>query len=128
MATTVFDRETLLDVVVNGVPMFIILFFLIAFLVVNPFGFEPLETALVIGLHAVPFISLAVLTYFSAKAISGAEERMEVYPPGRATVPTATPIEHDAGGDRVPATTDEETEPNEEESKPLKSTDDDESA
>ena len=42
MATRIFDRETLLDLVVNAVPLFIMGFFIIAFVLFSPFGFDPL--------------------------------------------------------------------------------------
>lgn len=85
---TIFDRETLLDLVVNGVPLFIMLFFIVAFAVVNPFGFDPLASGIQFALIVFPFVGLAVLTYFSAKAIAGDEARAEQHlPPGQATVP-----------------------------------------
>lgn len=85
---TIFDRETLLDLVVNGVPLFIMLFFIVAFAVVNPFGFDPLASGLQFALIVVPFVALAILTYLSARAIAGDEARTErLLPPGQATVP-----------------------------------------
>jgi hypothetical protein len=95
MATRIFDRETLLDLVVNGVPLFIMLFFVVAFAVVNPFGFDPLASGLQYALVIVPFVLLAILTYFSAKAIAGAELGGPVLPPGQSTAPEAEPLEHD---------------------------------
>lgn len=70
---SVLDREVLLDVSVNLIPMFILLFFVVVFLAFSPFGEAPGNDAvlslLVVGLHAVPFVGLAILTYLSAKQI-----------------------------------------------------------
>lgn len=77
MATNVFDRETLLDLTVNVIPLFIILFFLVLFVLVRPFPPDLFSFVIMIGLHVVPLVSLAALTYYSGKAISKAEARME---------------------------------------------------
>lgn len=93
MATKVFDRETLLDLLVNFVPLGIILFFIVAFGVYAPFGFDPLAKGVQYFLLLMPFVSLAILTYLSAKAIAGSEKRETVYLPGQATVEGAEPAE-----------------------------------
>jgi hypothetical protein len=98
MATETFDRETLLDLVVNVIPLFIILFFTVAFVLFNPFGFEPLASGIQFGLLVAPFVLLAILTYISGKAISSAEKNTPVYLPGQATVAGASPL-HDADGE-----------------------------
>jgi hypothetical protein len=95
MANETFDRETILDLVVNIIPLFIILFFIVAFLLYNPFGVEPLASALQFGLLLVPFVLLAILTYISGKAIADAERGTPVYIPGQATVTGAKPL-HEA--------------------------------
>jgi hypothetical protein len=92
MANKIFDRETLLDLTVNVIPLFIIAFFVIGFALFPTFGTELLPTALQFGLLVVPFILLAILTYLSGKAIAGDEKRSTVYIPGQATVPGATPL------------------------------------
>ncbi|MFC7204209.1 DUF6684 family protein [Haloferax namakaokahaiae] len=92
MANKTFDKDTMLDLVVNMVPLAIILFFVVAFAVVNPFGFESLPSGLQFALLIVPFVALAVLTYLSGKAIAGAEKTGTVYPPGAATVPGIEPL------------------------------------
>jgi len=86
MATQIFDRDTILDLVVNFVPLFILLFFVGAFLFVNPFGFDPLTSGLQFAIVVAAFVLLGILTYISGRAISGAEKRGEVYPPGQATI------------------------------------------
>jgi hypothetical protein len=93
MANEIFDRETLLDLTVNIIPLFIIGFFVVAFAVFPAFGVEPLASAVQFGLLAVPFVFLAILTYFSGKAIAGDEKRAPVYLPGQATVENATTLE-----------------------------------
>lgn len=75
--TETFDRETLLDLVVNAIPLGMILFFVVVFLVMNPFGSSPVNTAIQMALLIVPFIALALLTYVSGKAVSEAEEELE---------------------------------------------------
>lgn len=100
MATRIFDRETILDLTVNIVPLFIILFFVVGFAVVNPFGFDPMASGIQFALLVAPFVLLAVLTYISGKAIAGAEKRHDVYIPGQATVTGEQPLEHDADEDR----------------------------
>lgn len=72
-----FDRETLLDLVVNAIPLGIILFFILAFALINPFGSDPVGTAIQFSIMIVTFVALAVLTYVSGKAISEAEEELE---------------------------------------------------
>ncbi|MFC6988224.1 DUF6684 family protein [Haloplanus sp. GCM10025708] len=108
MTTRIFDRETILDLTVNFIPLAIILFFVVGYAVVNPFGWDPLASGLQFALLVVPFALLAVLTYLSGKAISQAEDERPVYLPGQATVSGAEPIEEresegaiegDAGGE-----------------------------
>jgi hypothetical protein len=72
-----FDRETLLDLVVNAIPLGIILFFILAFALINPFGSDPVGTAIQFSIMIVTFVALAVLTYVSGKAISEAEQELE---------------------------------------------------
>ena len=90
MAAT-FDRDTLLDLLVNVIPLVIIAFFVVAFAVVDPFGGDTLGRALQALLLVAPFLALAVLTYVSGKAIAGDEKRAEVYHQGQATLPDAEP-------------------------------------
>lgn len=93
MANEIFDRETLLDLTVNVIPLFIIGFFVVAFAVFPAFGVDPLASAVQFGLLAVPFVFLAILTYLSGKAIAGDEGRSTVFLPGTATVEGAKTIE-----------------------------------
>jgi energy-coupling factor transporter transmembrane protein EcfT len=93
MTTRIFDRDTILDLTVNFIPLAIILFFVVGFVVVNPFGWDPLASSLQFALLVTPFVLLAILTYLSGKAISLAEKEREVYMPGQATVEGAEPLE-----------------------------------
>ncbi|PSP97642.1 hypothetical protein BRC89_10900 [Halobacteriales archaeon QS_4_70_19] len=72
-----FDRETLLDLVVNAIPLGIILFFILVFALVNPFGSDPVNTAIQFSIMIVTGLALLVLTYVSGKAVSEAEDELE---------------------------------------------------
>jgi membrane protein implicated in regulation of membrane protease activity len=74
MALFGFEKDTLLDLTVNVIPLGIILFFIAAFAVVNPFGIDPVFSALQFTLMGSMFLLLAVLTYYAGRAIEGAEE------------------------------------------------------
>ena len=102
METKIFDRETMLDLVVNFIPLGIILFFIAFFVVVTPWGFEVRTSGVMLGLMIVPFVALAVLTYLSAKAIAGDEKTKTVYPQGQVGIEEAEPKHH---GDDQPAET-----------------------
>ncbi|WP_049936868.1 DUF6684 family protein [Haloplanus natans] len=93
MAINVFDRDTLLDLTVNFVPLFILLFFFVGYVVYNPFGVDLGGRILQVALLLAPFVLLAILTYLSGKAIATAEKTAPVYLPGGATVDGAEPIE-----------------------------------
>ncbi|WP_135827489.1 DUF6684 family protein [Halorussus halobius] len=69
MADSAFDRETLLDVSVNLVPMVIILFFTLLLLFASPFAPNLFLDVVALGLHLVPFVLLGLLTYVSATVI-----------------------------------------------------------
>ena len=94
METKIFDRETMLDLVVNFIPLGIILFFIGVFVVVTPWGFDVRASGVMLGLMIVPFVALAVLTYLSAKAIAGDEKTKPVYAQGQAGLEEAEPEQH----------------------------------
>lgn len=78
MSTRVFDRETMLDLLVNVVPLAILLFFIGLFLMWNPFGYETsIYTYLQFGIVGVTFVALAYLTYVSGRAIASDEKERE---------------------------------------------------
>ncbi|MFC7166281.1 DUF6684 family protein [Halospeciosus flavus] len=71
---SLWNKEVLLDLVVNFVPLFIILFFVGLFWVFNPWGAEStLGRILQYAILVLSFVGLAILTYVSAKKIEGAE-------------------------------------------------------
>ncbi|SDF85607.1 DUF6684 family protein [Halorientalis regularis] len=77
MLPSTFDRETILDLTVNMIPLGILLFFIVAFGLVNPFGWNNVISTIQFGILIAAFVLLAVLTYYSGKAISKAEAEME---------------------------------------------------
>ena len=77
MALLGFERETLLDLTVNVIPLGIILFFVVGFGLVPAFGVDPVMTSLQYSLLVVPFVGLAVLTYFSGKVVQRDEGRRD---------------------------------------------------
>jgi|AntDeeMetagen134_2_1112570.scaffolds.fasta_scaffold10662_1 hypothetical protein len=64
-----FERETLLDLTVNVIPMAIIVFFIVGFGVVPAFGVDPVLTTVQYSLLVVPLVALAALTYYAGKVI-----------------------------------------------------------
>ncbi|MFC4551952.1 MULTISPECIES: DUF6684 family protein [Halorussus] len=69
MDSSVFNRETLLDITVNLVPMGILLFFIVLTAVVSPWPDNIFIKAVALGLHVIPFVGLALLTYIAAQYI-----------------------------------------------------------
>jgi hypothetical protein len=78
MSEKVFDRETLLDLTVNFIPLGILIFFIGAFALFAPWGVDPLVTGLQFAIVGVTAILLVILTYYAGKAISSAENEMDV--------------------------------------------------
>lgn len=93
MAARIFDKETILDLSVNIIPLLIILFFIVTFPLFNTWGWELLPTVITLGLHVVPFVGLAVLTYVAGKVIVGDERSSDAYHQGQAGVEGA-PLRH----------------------------------
>lgn len=70
MTHPVFNRETILDSVVNLVPIGIIVFFVAFFVAFNPWtGAPSLERWLQLALLVFPFVLMVALTYETAKRI-----------------------------------------------------------
>ncbi|WP_435317905.1 DUF6684 family protein [Haloarchaeobius sp. TZWSO28] len=69
----IFDKDTMLDLTVNIIPLGIMLFFLVLFvpMVYGPFSWDSTYSILMFALIVTPFVLLAILTYFSALAIEG---------------------------------------------------------
>lgn len=70
----IFDKDTMLDLTVNIVPLGILGFFIVGFLLFNPWsGMSLLEGVVAQLLMIVPFVALAILTYVAAVKIEGGE-------------------------------------------------------
>nr|WP_276296389.1 DUF6684 family protein [Halomicroarcula sp. ZS-22-S1] len=74
MALFGFEKDTLLDLTVNFIPLGIILFFIAAFAVVPAFGVDPVFTGMQFALMVAMFLLLGVLTYYAGRAIENAEK------------------------------------------------------
>jgi hypothetical protein len=81
MSERLFDRETLLDLTVNVIPLGILAFFVAAYAVIGSFPDDPVVVLIQMSIILLTAGGLAVLTYYSGKAISGAEEEMDEYIP-----------------------------------------------
>lgn len=74
MALFGFEKDTLLDLTVNFIPLGIILFFIAAFAVVPAFGVDPVFSGMQFALMISMFLLLGVLTYYAGRAIENAEK------------------------------------------------------
>ncbi len=113
MESKIFDKDTLLDLMVNFIPLGIILFFIAAFTLYAPWGFDVRGFAPMIVIMVTMFIALAVLTYISGKAIAGDEKTKPVYAQGQAGLKGAKTIhelEAEADTHGKPVETETETE------------------
>ena len=99
MATKIFDKDTILDLTVNFVPLGIMAVFIGIFALADPWGFDARAS---IPMYIIMFsmvIALGVLTYISGKAIAGDEKRAEVYSQGQAFLDGAEPIDPHGHGE-----------------------------
>ncbi|QDX39659.1 DUF6684 family protein [Salarchaeum sp. JOR-1] len=70
MTADLLDKDVLLDLTVNFIPLAIIAFFAVLFVVFNPWASEGLfGMVLQISILAIWFVALAILTYAAAKRI-----------------------------------------------------------
>lgn len=76
-----FDRDTLLDLSVNVIPLVILAFFTVVFLLYSPgpFAFDSVLSSVQYGIIFTTFVLLAVLTYYAGKAVAGAEKEIGVH-------------------------------------------------
>ena len=74
MSSSIWNTDTLLDISVNLIPLFIIGFFVVAFVVVDPWGGPALGKYLQIALLVATGISLAILTHQAAIRIESDED------------------------------------------------------
>lgn len=63
------ERETVLDITVNVVPLGILLFFTVLHVVVRPWGSDPFPLAVTAFLTLFPLLLLAILTYVSGLVV-----------------------------------------------------------
>lgn len=80
-SSKIFDRDTLLDLTVNLIPLGIMAFFFLLFLVYAPtvFAWDSVFSTLQLAIVGTTFVLLAVLTYYAGKAIAGAEKRIGMH-------------------------------------------------
>lgn len=69
MSRRAFDAEVALDLAVNLIPFLIIGFFVVVFAVFNPWGFDPLQSAIQFAILLHTMLLLAIVTYIAARAI-----------------------------------------------------------
>lgn len=67
------NKETVLDVVVNLIPMAVLGFFAVLFLVDTQWRTDPFTLFLTVGLVLFPLVLMGLLTYEAAVAIEQAE-------------------------------------------------------
>ena len=108
MESETFDRETILDLMVNFIPLGIILFFVGLFAVFAPWGFDLMPSVQMFAIMGIMFVALLVLTYLSGKAIAGDEKRAAVYAQGQAGLEGAEPIHAHEDDTSEPTAADEE--------------------
>jgi membrane protein implicated in regulation of membrane protease activity len=77
MSEKIFDRETLLDLTVNFIPLGIILFFIGVFALFSPWGVDLFVSGMQFAIVGIMAAALVILTYYAGKAISTAEKEME---------------------------------------------------
>ena len=81
MSDRIFDRDTLLDLSVNAIPLAILLCFVLLFGLVSPFPSDSLVLVVQMAVVVVIGVALFVLTYYSGKVISRDEKAAEKYIP-----------------------------------------------
>ncbi|CAI49318.1 uncharacterized protein NP_2454A [Natronomonas pharaonis DSM 2160] len=90
MSNSVFDRETMLDLSVNVIPLAVLLFFIAAFAVIAPFPGNAVVVVVQMSIIVLTGFGLAVLTYYSGKAVAG-DETDDQIPPGYSREDAAGP-------------------------------------
>jgi len=73
MAERFFDRETLLDLAVNVIPLGMLLFFILLFAVTTAGGAAPVARLVSQALLVVPFVALVGVTYLAGRIIAESE-------------------------------------------------------
>lgn len=77
------DHETLLDLMVNVIPLGILVVFFVTFVVASPFGWNNVASGLQLSIVGSMIVLLVVLSYYAGRAIANAERDGEPEePPG----------------------------------------------
>ena len=77
MNSSVFDKDTILDLTVNIVPLVILGFFIVLYLILNPWGFDDILVSVIShGLMIFTFLNLLLLTYVAALFIERDEDEV----------------------------------------------------
>lgn len=80
----------MLDLSVNIIPLGIMAFFVVLYAFAPTFGFDPVIVAVQMGLIIFPFLGLAIVTYYSGRAVTRDEKKLEA---GEIKTTTATETE-----------------------------------
>lgn len=98
-SSKIFDRDTLLDLTVNIIPLGIMAFFFVMFLVYAPtvFAWDTVFSTLQLAIIGTTFVLLAVLTYYAGKAIAGAEKQIGKHAQTATFDPDADAADDDSG-------------------------------
>lgn len=75
MSRELFDRETMLDLSVNIIPLGILVFFFGLYIFANPWGFDAVFSTIQFSIMGLILIALLVVTYLSGKAVERDERR-----------------------------------------------------
>jgi len=81
MSDRIFDRDTMLDLSVNVIPIGILLCFVLLFAVFSPFPGDSVVLLVQMSIMIITGIALAILTYYSGKAITRDERATDEYIP-----------------------------------------------
>jgi hypothetical protein len=77
MSERTFDRDTLLDLSVNVIPLAILLFFVVLYAAIAPYPANSVVLAVQMSIIVLTGVALTLLTYYSGKAISTAENETD---------------------------------------------------
>lgn len=67
------ERQTILDITVNIVPLIMLLFFFVLFAVYDPYHGNAFMFSMALFLLAIPFVLLALLTYVAGRTMEHEE-------------------------------------------------------
>lgn len=67
---SLLDRRILLDVLVNVVPIGILAFFVLLFIVYAPYPNDPIVIVIQMALIIIPGVVVAIVTYYTVRAVT----------------------------------------------------------